>query len=212
MEKRNILILNGGLPYQVRPYWDEMENVFTGKSYIIESYPDFPLRRAGGQVVMMCPAVVMLTTYRSYIPHVVYNRMNLFQRDEYTCQYCGKYIEDSEEREVEHVIPRSADNFPGTQFENVVLACSHCNRKKSNKTLEQMKHEVCWNGKPFQLIKKPHVPRDRVGYAQFTSMVNEKNLMWLNYIPDWENYAVTNHKEWLLDAYTEYLERVNNGS
>jgi 5-methylcytosine-specific restriction endonuclease McrA len=56
-------------------------------------------------------------------------RYEIFNRDKYTCQYCG---EQSRRLTLDHVIPR----FRGGQhtWENVVSACSACNRRKAGKT------------------------------------------------------------------------------
>jgi 5-methylcytosine-specific restriction endonuclease McrA len=56
-------------------------------------------------------------------------RYEIFNRDKYTCQYCGK---QSRHLTLDHVVPR----YRGGQhtWENVVSACSACNRRKAGKT------------------------------------------------------------------------------
>jgi len=56
-------------------------------------------------------------------------RYEIFNRDKYTCQYCG---DQSRHLTLDHVIPR----FRGGQhtWENVVSACVDCNRRKAGRT------------------------------------------------------------------------------
>jgi len=59
-------------------------------------------------------------------------RLEVFNRDKYTCQYCGKV---TRQLTLDHVIPR----YRGGQhtWENVVSACTACNRRKAGKTPEE---------------------------------------------------------------------------
>ncbi len=61
--------------------------------------------------------------------HRKMTRFEIFNRDRYTCQYCGT---QSRSLTLDHVIPR----FRGGQhtWENVVAACVACNRRKAGKT------------------------------------------------------------------------------
>ena len=56
-------------------------------------------------------------------------RYEIFNRDRYTCQYCG---EQSRHLTLDHVLPR----FRGGQhtWDNVVASCMGCNRKKAGRT------------------------------------------------------------------------------
>lgn len=72
---------------------------------------------------------------------VVYNRRNLWKRDRYRCQYCGRRP-PNDEITVDHVVPRAIWNRQNhtksvSCFENCVLACVGCNKKKDNRTPEQ---------------------------------------------------------------------------
>ncbi len=56
-------------------------------------------------------------------------RYEIFKRDRYKCQYCGK---ETKTLTLDHVMPR----FRGGQhtWENVVTACVQCNRIKAGRT------------------------------------------------------------------------------
>jgi len=56
-------------------------------------------------------------------------RLEVFNRDQYTCQYCGK---QSHQLTLDHVIPRHQGGEH--VWENVVSACIPCNRRKAGKT------------------------------------------------------------------------------
>lgn len=81
------------------------------------------------------PEVVVLTEYEGRGERsVVFSRKNIFKRDRYTCQYCGKQP-GPEELTIDHVIPRSRGGT--STWENCLLACVECNKRKADKTLEQ---------------------------------------------------------------------------
>jgi 5-methylcytosine-specific restriction endonuclease McrA len=59
-------------------------------------------------------------------------RREVFHRDNYTCQYCGKH---TTHLTIDHVKPR---HLGGTQtWTNIVTACSSCNHHKGGRTLEE---------------------------------------------------------------------------
>ncbi|MEJ5200844.1 MAG: HNH endonuclease [Anaerolineales bacterium] len=60
------------------------------------------------------------------------SRREVFRRDNYTCQYCGK---TSGSLTIDHVIPR---HLGGEHtWTNVVTACSACNHRKGGRTLAE---------------------------------------------------------------------------
>jgi len=73
-------------------------------------------------------------TYRK----VPYSRINVFRRDNYTCQYCGEQ-HLSAGLIVDHVIPRAMWNGSDTPtcWTNIVTCCLKCNARKANRTPEQ---------------------------------------------------------------------------
>jgi 5-methylcytosine-specific restriction endonuclease McrA len=57
----------------------------------------------------------------------------------YCCAYCGC---QPGQLEIDHVIPISADDYPGTIVGNVVPACQECNLSKANKRVEQWRPDI----------------------------------------------------------------------
>ena len=81
------------------------------------------------------PEVVTLTGYdRLPTAAVTFSRRNIFKRDHFTCQYCGVQP-GSEELTLDHVIPRSQGGE--SRWDNCVLACLTCNKRKADRTPEQ---------------------------------------------------------------------------
>ncbi len=93
------------------------------------------------------PEVIVLTGYEGVGQRsVVFSRKNIFKRDRYTCQYCGKQP-GPEELTIDHVLPRSRGGT--STWTNCLLACVECNKRKADKTPEQA-------GMPMRKIpKKP---------------------------------------------------------
>jgi 5-methylcytosine-specific restriction endonuclease McrA len=71
-------------------------------------------------------------------------RFEIFNRDRYTCQYCGQ---QTRQLTLDHVIPR----YRGGQhtWENVVSACVACNRRKAGRTPREAN---------MKLIRLPSLP------------------------------------------------------
>jgi 5-methylcytosine-specific restriction endonuclease McrA len=65
-------------------------------------------------------------------PRVKLTRREVFRRDNYTCQYCGRHVPDLT---VDHVQPR---HMGGQHiWTNVVAACPSCNHRKGGRRLEE---------------------------------------------------------------------------
>jgi len=80
-----------------------------------------------------------LDTDRLPAAHVTFSRRNIFKRDHYTCQYCGAQP-GSEELTLDHVLPRSQGGV--SSWENCVLACMACNKRKADRTPDQARMRV----------------------------------------------------------------------
>jgi len=89
----------------------------------------------GVRLRLRVPEVVALTKYdRIPANAVTFSRRNIYKRDRYTCQYCGAQP-GTEELTLDHVIPRSQGGI--STWENCVLACVGCNKRKADRTPEQ---------------------------------------------------------------------------
>ncbi len=92
------------------------------------------------------PEVIVLNSF-SGVPRqaLPFTRKNLIRRDLSRCQYCGKQPGQAQ-LSVDHVIPRSKGG--DTSWENCVLACLRCNRRKGNKLASEVGMILLQDPKP----------------------------------------------------------------
>lgn len=95
-------------------------------------------------------------------------RYEIFNRDRYTCQYCGV---QSRQLTLDHVIPR----YRGGQhtWENVVSACVACNRHKAGRTPKEAN---------MKLVRQPGPPSGGHFFSLPYHYVN-KHDEWRKYLP-----------------------------
>lgn len=100
------------------------------------------------QRAIRVPRVLVLLAYE-YLPkgRVRFSRLNIYARDNDTCQYCGLQLSRAE-LNLDHVVPRAQGGR--TSWENVVCSCIECNLHKGGRTPEQA---------GMKLLKKPTRPR-----------------------------------------------------
>jgi 5-methylcytosine-specific restriction endonuclease McrA len=106
------------------------------KTYDFESWADIS-EAASSEVIrtvhfqIRVPEVIVLTLYGG-LPRreVVLSRKNIFERDNNTCQYCGRK-KSREDLTIDHVVPRSRGGK--NEWVNLVLACYNCNARKQNR-------------------------------------------------------------------------------
>ena len=65
-------------------------------------------------------------------PQVRLSKREIFRRDNYTCQYCGK---TTTSLTIDHVIPRHMEGKH--EWINVVAACPSCNHRKGGRPLSE---------------------------------------------------------------------------
>lgn len=94
------------------------------------------------------PDIIVLKRYEKvHSNSLMFNRRNLFARDQNACQYCGKRLKSSD-CTVDHVIPQCQGGQ--STWENCVIACVDCNVRKGGRTPRQSR---------MQLLRKPVKPR-----------------------------------------------------
>lgn len=134
MEGRALLLNASFQPLQVIPWQKALQLFFSGKVEVVES-SDQTIRSVSISIRM--PIVIRLL---KYIPQkqrknvVRFTRNNVFLRDNYTCQYCGKKPPHSH-LTMDHVKP-VVHGGPKT-WENIVTACRPCNVKKGGRTPDE---------------------------------------------------------------------------
>jgi 5-methylcytosine-specific restriction endonuclease McrA len=93
-----------------------------------------------------------------YKKKMSYSNKNVYIRDDFTCQYCGKENLTGNDLTVDHVLARSKGGK--STFENTVTSCQACNTYKADKLLSECKMMFIKKGwKPYtpnyiEFIKK----------------------------------------------------------
>lgn len=83
-------------------------------------------------------------------PQMRLSRREVFARDRYTCQYCGKQTKDLT---LDHIIPRHRGGKHA--WDNLVSACKSCNHRKAGRTPQEAR---------MQLAREPFEPRADAAY------------------------------------------------
>jgi 5-methylcytosine-specific restriction endonuclease McrA len=116
------------------------------------------------------PEVILLVHYDRVPCHEApFTRRNLFLRDEFTCQYCGKRSA-VERLSVDHILPRSRGGK--TSWENCVLACVVCNARKGDRTIKEA---------GLRLLRPPVRPR---WTPYLTLRPNQRLDSWSRFAPE----------------------------
>ncbi len=117
-------------------YQSKAEMLENGSGFIHSVNYDFPV-----------PSVIRLASIvrRPRCSDRKLTRLEVFKRDHYTCQYCGK---ETHHLTLDHVIPRYRDGQHS--WENIVSACVPCNRRKAGRTPQEA---------GMKLIHEPSQPR-----------------------------------------------------
>ena len=139
-------------------YQDKAEMLENGAGFIHSATHIFPL-----------PSVIRLAYIikRSRRERKL-TRVEVFNRDRYTCQYCGK---ETHQLTLDHVVPRHRGGEH--TWQNVVSACVACNRHKAGKTIQQAE---------MRLIRPPSPPKNHIPFYIPYHYLQTQNE-WQKYLP-----------------------------
>ena len=139
-------------------YQSKAEMLENGSGFIHSSDREFPV-----------PSVIRLASMVRRKPRSErkLTRLEVFKRDQYSCQYCGK---ETRHLTLDHVIPR----YRGGQhsWENVISACVPCNRRKAGRTPEQA---------GMKLLHIPSRPRSN-NFANIPFHYRQTQHQWQKYL------------------------------
>ena len=112
-----------------------------GKALIVEEHPELVVR-SPSQTFPVPTSIVLKQFVKGrmvFRTKALLTQRNLFIRDQYTCQYCGRNKQQMRSAEFltrDHVTPR---HMGGRDiWENVVTCCNSCNNKKAYHLLEDI--------------------------------------------------------------------------
>lgn len=149
MLEKQTLILNADYrplsyyPLSTNSMKKVIKSLLKGKIRTIEEY-DETINIGGTTIHLPKTAVLKKYTYTHQAPK--FNRYNVFLRDKFTCQYCGKQCLYNE-LTFDHIVPKMKGGK--TTWDNIITACKKCNLEKGCKDID---------GKQFRLLSNPHTP------------------------------------------------------
>jgi len=129
LHKAKVLVLNASYePLSICDARNAVLLLFGGKAMVVASHPEHRIRTVSESFPL--PSIVRLTVYvRVEYRHAVLSRKNIFRRDGYRCQYCGR---NDLQLTLDHVIPKSRGGED--RWDNLITACKPCNTLKGNRT------------------------------------------------------------------------------
>ncbi|MGG5811107.1 HNH endonuclease [Falsiroseomonas sp. CW058] len=114
-------------PLSVWAWQDAVKAVFLDRVSVLSEYETLV---HSPSLTMRLPSVIALKDYIPAARRPAFTRFNVFLRDSFECQYCGR-PQPTQDLTFDHVIPRSRGGR--TTWDNVVTACGPCNLRKGNK-------------------------------------------------------------------------------
>jgi 5-methylcytosine-specific restriction endonuclease McrA len=121
--------------------------------------------------VYICPSVIrLLYLIKRVHPVAKLTRREVFLRDNYTCQYCGKQTKDLT---IDHVTPRHRGG--PHRWENLVSACKTCNHRKGGRLPDEAR---------MYLLAEPSQPKVSRYYWVHQHLHGAYDPGWIKFIPD----------------------------
>ncbi len=122
------------------------------------------------RTVFPCPSVIRLESMiHRPRPRVKLTKREIFRRDEYTCQYCGR---QTSHLTIDHVIPRHRGG--SHQWDNLVAACPQCNRLKGGRNAVEAH---------MPLRRRPTEPSPTASYLFGRHLAGNED--WKQFIEGW---------------------------
>ena len=166
-----VLVLNYNYePLNVCNFRRAIVLVISGKAEVLEADG---ATLASARQTFTAPSVIRLVyLIRRPRPRVKLSRREIFIRDGYRCQYCGRQTGDLT---IDHVIPRSRGG--SHTWENLVSACRACNHRKGGKTVAEARLTLCC---------QPTEPRAGRYYSIQRALNSKVSESWLKFIPGYD--------------------------
>ncbi len=173
---KSVLVLNQNYePLNVCNVRRAFVLVFSAKAEILETH-DATIATA--QDVFPYPSVIrLICLIRAPRARIKLTRREVFLRDGYTCQYCGRRTNDLT---LDHVIPRHRGG-PHT-WENLTSACRACNHRKGGKSVQEAR---------MSLRRQPFEPSPGRYYVIERRLDQHIHEAWFKFLPGIEISART---------------------
>ena len=137
-----------------------------GKAEVLER-DEITVLRTPSHVIPLPSVIRLVYLIRRPRPQRKLTRRELFLRDRYRCQYCGR---ESKDLTVDHVMPRQRGGKH--IWENLVSACKQCNHRKAARTPEEAR---------MMLLSQPEVPKTSSYHIVYQYI--HSHVEWQKFIP-----------------------------
>jgi len=132
MHTRTLLLSPYWIPIRILAWQDAIKMRYEGTAEVLAEYDD---DISSPSVTWKMPAVMRLKRMpKARARGIRFSRVNVYQRDDYRCQYCGAR-QTERDLSYDHVVPRSAGGR--TDWLNIVTACKACNSRKADKSCDE---------------------------------------------------------------------------
>jgi 5-methylcytosine-specific restriction endonuclease McrA len=127
--------------------------------------------RTPSQIFSLPSVIRMIYMIKRPRPKMRLSRREVFNRDRYTCQYCGRQTRDLT---LDHVLPRHRGGRH--DWENLTAACKTCNHRKAGRTPQEAR---------MRLLREPFAPRVNSYYVVYRYLDGREE--WRKFLPGWED-------------------------
>ena len=171
-----VLVLNlNYVPVNVCTVRRAIVLVAKGKAELLEQREDATRIRTYN-TALDSPSIIRLVylVKRPFAPRRL-SKKEVFLRDHYTCQYCGKR---SQQLTLDHVVPRR-QRGPHT-WDNVVAACGRCNLDKAGRTPEEANMKLrrlptAPQPNPYRILENRTILEEWKQYIPWQTAAKSKN-------------------------------------
>lgn len=129
---RTLLLTPWCFPHKILRWEDAVTMMFKDKAEVLVSYEETV---SSPSLTIRVPAVLRLRRAVGGMKRgVKFSRVNVYTRDGFCCQYCGRKF-TMKALSYDHVVPRKSGGK--TEWDNIVTACKQCNNLKADRTCEE---------------------------------------------------------------------------
>jgi len=165
---RTLVLDLGYQPHRIVSWQRAVCMILQSKAEVVEEYDETVYESA--TFIFKMPSIIRLLRKVARKKAVRFSRMNIYTRDNWTCQYCGKRL-PPRKLNYDHVIPRSQGGT--TVWENIVTSCFPCNDRKRDRTPQQA---------GMRLRKQPVKPKSLPVIAIHFDASDTLPDVWRNYV------------------------------
>lgn len=164
----HVLLLN--YDYRIVNFITEQKafKLLSNEKVIIEEYWDCDILHGDKGKIKLPSILRMKYIVRSVPRKLKFNRIAVFKRDQFCCQFCGIALTPSK-LTLEHIVPKSKGG--GNSWLNCTTACKNCNGAKSNLTLAEC---------GMKLLSNPFIPKQML--TDELAAVKPIHPLWKNYL------------------------------